>query len=108
MGHPESRKGEQMWATRHSVLWALERLGGPGHLQGSIGQMKVRFQKLIYVGGTVSLIVVHQDACRYYCMMELLVVVSKLRTLSFSRIQSLVGVSTYKRLRTLIATESAT
>jgi hypothetical protein len=45
----------------HAVLWALETLVRKGHIQHPIAQIKVRFQKLIYVGDAVSLEVVRQD-----------------------------------------------
>lgn len=45
----------------HVVLWALETLVHKGNLQQPIAQIKVRFQKLIYVGDVVTLEVVRQD-----------------------------------------------
>src|SRR5579859_2056725 len=46
----------------HAVLWGLEALAGEGRLHGPITEIKVRFQKLIYVGDTVTLNVLKEDA----------------------------------------------
>jgi hypothetical protein len=45
----------------NSVLWALETLAGKGEIQQPIAQIKVRFQKLIYVGDAVTLEVIRRD-----------------------------------------------
>jgi NAD(P)-dependent dehydrogenase (short-subunit alcohol dehydrogenase family) len=45
----------------HAVLWAMETLAGKGDLQHPISRIKVRFQKLIYVGDAVTLKIVRQD-----------------------------------------------
>jgi hypothetical protein len=45
----------------NAVLWALETLASKDVLQHPIAQIKVRFQKLIYVGDTVTLEVIRHD-----------------------------------------------
>jgi hypothetical protein len=45
----------------HAVLWALETLARKGDLQHPIARIKVGFQKLIYVGDTVTLETVRRD-----------------------------------------------
>jgi hypothetical protein len=45
----------------HAVLWALESIAGKGDIQFPIAQIKVRFQKLIYVGDEVKLEFIRHD-----------------------------------------------
>src|ERR1700733_3231529 len=61
----------------HVILWALETLAAKGQLQQSVAQIKVRFQKLTYVGDTVTLQVARQDAAGtslHLCVDELPVI----------------------------------
>ena len=46
----------------HAVLWALERLAHDGEFKRPPSMIKVRFQKLIFVGDTVTLRIVRSDA----------------------------------------------
>jgi hypothetical protein len=46
----------------HVILWALESLAAEGQLHQSVAQIKAGFQKLTYVGDTVTLQVARQDA----------------------------------------------
>jgi hypothetical protein len=46
----------------HAILWALETLSAAGQLHQPVARIKVRFQKLTYVGDTVTLQVARRDA----------------------------------------------